>query len=130
MANVLLPNKDRNIAGASINPGAVLEAVEFLELERPVEIKWAAGIRRRGAHRNQTEGHVITVSTYLDAEQLNITLLHELIHAAQAERFDSRREWAVANHSESRRVGYHRNQYEVEARELADDFSKDFNLAR
>jgi hypothetical protein len=127
---VTLPNKDENQAGARLIPGAVLEAVAFLEIARPVEVKWAAGLRRAGSHRSRNGGHVITLSTYRPADQLSETLWHELVHAVQAERYPTDKEFSSVYVRESRTVGYQANRFEVEAREIAADFSPQLPLSR
>ncbi len=129
MNQLQLPGKTKNLAGAQLNPSAVIEAIEFLELERPVEIKWSAGLRRRGCHRLRDGRHVITVSTYLDFSQLSSTTWHELTHAAQAERFDSDKEYDAAYAKDCRLRGYGGSLFEIEAREYAEDFAVEMPLA-
>lgn len=130
MTSLLLPTKDRNLTGASLIPGAVLEAVEFLEIDRPVEVKWAAGLRRAGCHRSRNGVHVITVSTYLEADALSKTLWHELVHAAQEERYESRAGFNAAYGLQNRLYGYRRNRFEAEAEEWSEDFHAELRLAK
>lgn len=120
MPNLLLPTKDRAMAGWRFDITALLEALDILEIEREVEVKFTAGIHRRGAHRDRAGRHVVTISTYLPQEQASETLWHELVHCSQSERTDN---FTAAYRLQSSRVGYHRNAFEVEAREVAADFS-------
>lgn len=126
---VLIPAKDRNQAGARLIPRAVMDAVEFLEIDRPVVIKWAAGLRRSGCCRYRNGTHVITVSTYLDAAKLSRTLWHELIHAVQLERYADPKDFATAYRGDRKLVGYDRCRFEVEARQCGDDFAAAMPLA-
>lgn len=118
---VLLPATDRNVAGARLLPGKVLEAVSVLEIGKSVTIRWAAGIRCRGSHRYRNGRHAITLSTYQGATDTTKTLWHELWHAVQQERHEGNEEgfdrlYAVANSL----LGYSENPFEIEARVLAD----------
>jgi hypothetical protein len=127
---VLLPVSNRNMRNAEFRPGAVLEAVAILEIQKPVEIKWAGGYSRHGSHRAGNGKHVITISTRYDAEAISQTLWHELVHCNQAERFESEAKFSAAYRRESVYRGYDFNKFEVEARELAEDFASDLPLAR
>lgn len=127
---LLLPEKERSKGGAAFNIGAIFEALDFLEIERPVEVKWSAGLRRRGSHRFRDEGHTITVSTYLDADELSTTLWHELVHCAQLERYDHSHEFSADYTNAYYLTGYHANKFEVEAREVAEAYAAEFRLAK
>jgi hypothetical protein len=106
--------------GWSISVSAIREAIDFLELTAPVEVKLAAGLRRHGAHRFRDGVHVITLSTYLNVEQASFTLWHELTHAAQTD-YLGRQEFVAAYNNESRMHGYSGNAFEVEANQMAAD---------
>lgn len=112
-----------------LNYTALREALEFLGVERQVNIRRANGTRRRGAHRYRNGEHCITVSTYLTVEEANRVLLHELTHAAQLERFGTDSEFNAAYTRENARRGYKANAFEVEAR-TASEFTDDFRIAR
>lgn len=127
---VLLPVSNRNRRNAEFKPGAVLEAVALLEIQKPVEIKWAGGYSRHGAHRTGNGKHVITISTRYDAEAISGTLWHELVHCVQAERFESEDKFHAAYTAESNRRGYTANKFEVEACEVSENFHADLPLAR
>ncbi len=122
MPTTTLPNTARNKAGATLLPGAILSAVELLELKNDVHIKWANGINRRGAWRFRDGVHVITLSTYYDSRAITETLWHELTHAVQAERFSTPKEFTTAYMQDRARRGYHNCTFEVEAREIAEAF--------
>src|SRR6185503_9557508 len=118
MANVLLPNSDRNQAGGRLDAGAVLEAVDFLGIKADIEIVYTAQLRTSGKHLIAKGGkHVIRLSTYIKGDQLGRTLWHEPAHAAQSERFDNFLRWHIAYSRESNCRGYLGNKFEVEARE-------------
>jgi hypothetical protein len=127
---LLLPEKARSKGGAQFSIGAIFEALDFLEIAQPVEVKWSAGLRRRGSHRFREGGHIITVSTYLDADELSTTLWHELVHCAQLERFDETHEFNAAYTNSYYLTGYHANKFEVEAREVAEAYASEFRLAK
>lgn len=121
-----LPAKDRGVAGARFNSRAIREAIEFLELACPVEIKWSNGTRRAGAHRFRNGHHLITVSTHVRPTSLSRVLWHELTHARQEETIEH---FDAAYRSENKRRGYQRNRYEVEARQYAEAFADELDLA-
>jgi hypothetical protein len=125
---VTLPTRDRNIEGASFNPTRVIEAVEFLEIREPVEIKWSGGTRTIGTHRWRDGKHLVTVSTYLPAEKLSAVLWHELTHAQQQERFGGPTDWYREYSAENRTRGYRQNRFEIEARENAEVYGSEMRL--
>lgn len=116
---VLLPHRTSK-GGASLKVGSVMEAVEVLEIEKPIEVKWANGTRRRGSHRWRNGVHVITLSTYMDAKQCSFTLWHELTHCAQCEREGLEKFNAKYRQAGGKGAGYRTNRYEVEANETAE----------
>lgn len=129
---VILTHRE-NQRRAKLVPGKVLEAVEVLELELPVRVRWANGRTRRGSARFRDGQHCITLSTYLTAKQVTKTLWHELCHCAQRERADCPPEEWYHHYMRATPfrgyAGYLENPYEVEARELA-DLMEDEELAR
>lgn len=107
--------------GATFKPGAVLEALDYFGIVDPTEVKFTAGIHRKGAHRYAGPGqpHLITVSTYLSPEEAGRTLWHELCHAAQRE-YLGVPEFVAQYRQESASKGYLGNKFEVEARQHSD----------
>lgn len=138
MATVLLPNKDRNQAGARLDAGAVLEAVDYFGLQWPVTISFTAQYRTGGKHvarrsrseeRRSRDEHHIRLSTFARADELGRIAWHELAHAAQNERHgsmdagkaDAARQYAIHGYANSPR--------EIEAR-AAESFNDELRLAR
>lgn len=105
------------------------EAIDFLEIAEPVEVKLTAGIQRHGAHRYVNGTHVITISAYLTPAGASATLWHELTHAAQSE-YLGRTEFRAQYDGESRRHGYRGNRFEIEANEIAAAYSTDLPLTK
>ncbi len=75
-----------------VDPVALAEARELLEVRRPVEIRRVSATRingRWGPRRDPRSGeirHFIRIETHLDREQASRTLWHELTHASQFDR--------------------------------------------
>jgi hypothetical protein len=145
--------------GWRLDRKALAEAVEFLGIECPVNVK-QTGFRggRFGAHqlrgvlrgrfmsgkvsdfaRADTVGHYITVKSWLTPEQAGQTLWHELCHAMQAERAmatlpapsDPSVQYGawVACSARGNGVAYNLKPVEVEAREY-EAFNDERPLAR
>lgn len=79
-----------------------------------------------GCHAMLRDGtHVIEIHRDVGDEEANAILLHELTHAAQTERYGSRKFQTMYQRAHYA-FGYDRNPYEAEAnrnmRELADEF--------
>jgi hypothetical protein len=101
---------------------AVAEAIKLLGIKRPVVIRWAdaddmtapeAGYRMTGEHEFTADGtHRIQILRGRSSEATTRTLLHELFHAVQAERFGTRAKWARAKLDQA-------EQFEAEADEVA-----------
>lgn len=128
---LLLPNAASGLAGARLDPIAIREALDLMEVKHDVQIKWSGGYSRRGAHRfyDGKNLHVITVSTHLMADQASNTLWHEITHAAQTERYENGKVFHAHYVKENRTRGYKRNRFEVEASENGDAFGTDHPLA-
>jgi len=127
---ILLPNSDRNQAGATLKAGAVIKAVEHFKLQQDVTIKWANGTHRHGAYRwRKGVGHVITLSTYYSAEDTSRTLWHELTHALQIERAASKGKAYADWSAEQRRYAYSVRPIEVQARKFAEHYHPQLPLA-
>lgn len=129
---VELPPTDVNKAGAQFNRGQVLIAVSRIGLQWPVRVRWAGGIHTRGGHNFKEGEHRITISTFLNAEQISQTLWHELAHALQCERLGSMEEFRRQYRSYSGwgySAAYRENPFEVEARQFQYDFHAAFPLA-
>lgn len=126
---VLLPHRTSK-GGASLKVGSVMEAVEFLEIEDPIEVKWANGTRRRGSHRVRNGVHVITLSTYLPADKVTFTLWHELTHCMQAEREGGNEAFTRKYRLEGKSgAAYRTNRFEIEANETAEAMKDELPLA-
>ncbi len=80
---VMPPEKAR--AGWRFDHKACLEAMDLLELELPVRMRYIRGRRRLGTHYAQNDHHKITLSQDRRIEVANETLWHELMHAKQSE---------------------------------------------
>lgn len=130
--------------GHTLDQAAIKEAIEFLGLQLPVEIKQPSRVgRRRGSHcfdwNVGAQGvHAITIKSYLNPERASKTLWHELAHAAQAERafaaagattpIARHKAWsAVLNRD--RGIGYERKGVERDARKH-EEYSDALKLAR
>lgn len=93
--------------GARPNPAAIREAIDFLGIKFPVDVKvlsnqggaqgrhrarptggnvWTRGSRIFNAETATGWVHLITVKNWLTVEQMGQTLWHELSHAMQFER--------------------------------------------
>lgn len=108
--------------GFRIDQLALDEAIEFLGLKLPVDIRFNGRAGRvRGNYRRDHSGHRIMLKSYLEPAQASRTLWHELAHAMQSERAGSVWNWnTVANERKpgsSRRIRYAVRPIEVEARE-------------
>lgn len=127
---LLLPGKARGIGGAEFSVGGIEDALILLDIEKPVVVKWTAGMNRRGSYRYRDGQHVIGISTYLRAEQASETLWHELVHAHQQERYSDHREFVLLTAHEARAKGYRQSAFEVEAREVAGAYHEEFRLTK
>lgn len=130
---LLLPNKTRSKAGVELVPGAILEALDFLEIKKPVQIKWTNGTKTRGSRRFTRDGeaHVVTISTYWPTDAINNTLWHELFHAHQAERYEDPAAWTRAYRREGKTGrAYQANKYEAEANEAAEWLQHEIRLTK
>lgn len=128
---LLLPDKQRGIGGAEFSIGGIGDALTLLDIEKPVVVKWTAGMNRRGSYRYTKDGrHSVAISTYLNPEQASETLWHELVHAHQQERYENHVEFALATTHEVIKKGYRQSVFEVEAREVAKAYSEEFRLTK
>jgi hypothetical protein len=128
---ITLPVTDVSKGGAQFDAGACIKAVTVLGLKASVQVKWSAGQRRLGSHRWRDGVHVITVSTYSDAERASKTLWHELAHAHQVERIGWETYYpAYKAYGKSGTKGYKSNPYEVEASKIEEDFHAVLSLTK
>lgn len=98
----------------------------------PVKIRYTSGQYRVGCHRTKRDEngnfyHAITISQRRGIEFSTETLLHELCHAIQVERYPRPRDFS----EEYRRAGgsgryYDSNPFEIEARECAKEWAKEY----
>jgi hypothetical protein len=107
------------------------KALDFLKISHRVKLGFKAGIRKYGDHDCVSGTHRINISTYLDTEDANESLWHELIHASQAERLSREVSLPITRFHEAyyRAMGpsgskYLDNSFELEARYLADRYRK------
>ena len=128
---LLLPARERARAGWRFDVRAIEEAIDLLEIRRPVQVKLTGGRYQVGGHYGRGDHHGVTVSTFLGLPQASETLWHELVHAAQCERFENdarfRRAYRLEGKTGER---YRTNGFEVEARQIAEAFAWDFPLVR
>ena len=113
--------------GWRINPGLLLEALDYLQIRRLVSIRYSAGYYRVGTHYARKAGfHRIVISQDRGIDESEDTLWHELAHACQAEAWElsggkfhrfyreayvyGKGEWGAS---------YKNNRYEIKARNLA-----------
>lgn len=127
MQKITLPDTAKG--GWRVSVPAIREALDFLEITQPIEIKLTAGLQRHGAHRVRNGVHLITVSTYLAGASASETIWHELTHAAQSE-YLGEDAFAASYNQQSRYVGYTANRYEVEAREVAAAMTDELPLTK
>jgi hypothetical protein len=107
------------------------KALDFLKILHPVRLGFKVGVRQFGDHVSSYDGHIIKISTYLEIEEANETLWHELIHASQAERLWREKGLPITRFYEAyeNAMGpsgskYRNNSFEVEARYYADRYKK------
>lgn len=124
-------------AGWVLDQDAIIRAMDLLEIELPVHIRFMTGKYRRGSIQNTGDNtrHKMTIDQNKPIESANRTLWHELTHAMQAERYSRKTgrsitEWFYdytynrGPHGET----YWLNGYEVEARQVAQDHKDDLLL--
>jgi hypothetical protein len=103
-------------------------ALNFLGIAHKVKLGFKAGVYKFGHHDSFNDMHEIKVSTYLDIDDANETLWHELAHASQAERLYREKGipiWKfnkVYNDAMGRK--YTTNPFEVEARKVAERYGR------
>jgi ornithine carbamoyltransferase len=107
------------------------KALDFLKISHRVRLGFKAGIWKYGDHDSFSGTHKIKVSTYLEIEDANESLWHELVHASQAERLWRQSGVPIYNFykayenamGESGRK-YLDNTFEIEARFYASRYKK------
>lgn len=129
MPTTLLPNSDRNQAGAKLQAGAVLKAVKHFGLTKPVVIRWANGTYRAGSYRYRNGEHHITLSTYYTGADVSRYLWHELTHAKQYEAAAAKGKSYSDFHAEQARYPYSVRPIEVQARKYAEHYHAQLPLA-
>jgi len=105
-------------------------ALIFLNVIHPVKLSFGTGLYRYGTHMSVYR-HEIRISTYLEMEDANETLWHELVHASQADRLYLESQLPIYQfhkvYNESMGPSgsrYMNNSFEVEARYLADRYKR------
>lgn len=81
----------------------------------------------RGRHAFRDGRHLIQVRAGLDARRANMTLLHELKHAAQNEELGHEKATVLYNVAELL-YGYTDNPFEQDAEDFAHEHARDFGL--
>lgn len=107
------------------------KALDFLKISHRVRLGFKAGIWRFGDHDCYQGFHKIKISTYLDIEDANESLWHELVHASQSERLLREVSLPITRFHEAynramgpRGSAYLDNAFELEARYLANRYKK------
>jgi hypothetical protein len=124
-------------AGWVIDQDAVIDAMDSLEIEFPVHIRFMTARYRNGTHRTKvSDAHHITLDQTRDIESSNFTLWHELTHAMQSERFARQTGKSIKRfHDEAYKEhgvsgqAYNSNPYEREANRVAEENSDTLLLA-
>lgn len=110
---------------------ALSDLCDLLGVSEPVTVDFNLRCtRRRGTHGHGAAGHVFTFGRGHTVKSANVTLIHELTHAAQQEQAGSRQAFMDAYHTATRRTGYRANPYEIEARATAALFADDVQITR
>jgi hypothetical protein len=103
-------------------------ALNFLGVAHRVKLGFKTGIYKYGQHDSFYDRHDIRISTYMDIEDANETLWHELIHAMQAERLYREKGVPIYEfgkvYNDAMGRKYRSNPFEVEARNLADRYGR------
>lgn len=86
LLKISIPNSTAR-AGWEFDTDAIANAMDELQISRPVEIRFTAGRHTKGTHNNSHTKHRITISQDQPIEEANVTMWHELTHASQAESF-------------------------------------------
>lgn len=114
--------------GFRINQAALNEAKAILGLKLPVRIRYNGRVgSTNGNYQFHGTHHDVMLKRYHTPEQANVTLWHELQHAAQAERTSSLEAWR-AFQKQQRRYPYHHRPMEVEARNMAQNMAPNHPL--
>jgi hypothetical protein len=114
-------------AGVELSLYPITAALVLFKIARDVRIKWVGGYT--AGHRGDERGHLITLSTNVDAEVANGNLWHELGHAWQAERFPDDDAFHQAYLLASGpwgggAVAYRNNPYEIEPNRIKDTYGR------
>ncbi len=124
-----------NIWDGKVDREILLELADHLGITKPIKVRRSSGTHLKGRHRYRRhprtfEGkHDISLSAYMTVKETNEVLRHEMMHAAQVERyinehgeFEGCRKYMEAYRSQQRQRGgnggYKGNRFEEEAREF------------
>jgi hypothetical protein len=115
-------------SGVGLDAKAVRHVVELLGLRLPVRFLWAdsLGDNAAGLYHRRDGHHVIELHVGLSVGQTNRSALHELVHAAQSEGWDSADDFHEAYVA---RGDYDANAFEREAYLFSQTFDRDFRVA-
>ena len=123
-------------AGWDFDIEVIEELVKNLEIEQPIRIRYTAGrnvvgCRKAKKDKNGVWIHSITISQYRDMEDSMNTLIHELTHCHQAEKWarETGNDWFRFGRMEYSRYGrsgnrYYHNPYEIQARKFGEDLQE------
>lgn len=124
---VSLPPNMAN-AGWDIDSDMLQKFAKAFGIKRNITFRWSSGKYRYGTHygRKNPDGtfrHHIVLNQNRTIESARRTILHELCHAIQEERFETPDDfWAeYSRYNHSGRNYQSENPYEVEAVNFADD---------
>lgn len=135
----LICTGDTARSGWVIDQDAVIEAMDLLNIQLPVRIRFTT-VKRfvfTGTHRETPKQHVITLAQNVNAEHQSATLWHELAHAMQAERYARETGLPITRfYAEYKRgrgewgMTYLGNKYEIEADRIMNEHRDDLLVVR
>ncbi len=118
--------------GVGLIRSEIERLLAVLQIKNPVQIKWAPDLREDWTATHSwlaaDRRHVIKLRPERAAHEVSRSLLHEVVHTAQAEAFDSPEDWHAA-YARQKKAGYYDNTYEREAQLTVMEFGNDFRLA-
>ncbi len=118
--------------GVGLVRSEIERLLAVLQIKNPVQIKWAPDLREdwTATHSWLTsdQRHVIRLRPDRAADDVSRSLLHEAVHMAQSEAYESPGAWHAA-YARQKDAGYQENAYEREARLTVIEFATDFRLA-
>ena len=132
-------------AGWSFDRGEILRAMDYLDIEAPIKLRYQSGTWTVGVHGirwiDGKVGHRITVNQNHDVREANNTLWHELTHASQAARMVRETGKSLLLWHKDKEHGYdsgkgewgktyQNNKFEIEANKIAKQWEVDWQLLK